>query len=162
MKKILRTAYFIGISLILFGCLLDIGKGFDLTKIIKTTPGTLFLLLMFISTFIVMFLSGEKKITLNEVNQEKIKFSSFDIERALFEKFLSEQINSEDENLKISYELIEKTITTTISVNNIQNVEVSKVVAGLKEKIEKSLQEKFEIKDEFEFKFNVIENKEKG
>lgn len=163
MKKILHLIYLISVSLLIFSCLLAVEKGFDILKMMETTSGTLFLFMLFVSTFVVMFFSKKdiQKSKVFKSESEKFHFENFEVEKQVINTLLDELINKNDEKMTVSYTIKDKTITTNLSIKKISDLKIKEYIEELKLNIEKNLDDKFGAKEEFELKFEVEENKEK-
>lgn len=158
MKKTLHLIYLIGISLLIFSSLLAVGKGYDISEVMSTTPGTIYLIVLLLSTFVEMGYLGKRKNKEKEVDSTQFSFKQYDIEKSLLEKLFSEIILMDKDNYKTSYALEDKTINIKILVKKLEDVEIAKITEQIKETVTKGLKEKFGINDEFKMKFNVVEN----
>ena len=159
MGKKVYTTYLLGNSVLLFGCLLAIGKGFDLVEVLKTKAGFLFILLLFFGTF--ALLSYSPKLNTGKTKKkspETFQFGDFEVDKKLIESFLSSLIHKDDELVKITYTMYFRLINVNVFVKKIEQVNVSELVEQLKKQIQKGLEEKFGAKEDvFEIKFNVQE-----
>ncbi|MCK1999933.1 alkaline shock response membrane anchor protein AmaP [[Brevibacterium] frigoritolerans] len=159
MNKFLHSTYLIGISLFLFGSILGTAKGFDYQALLESVPGIDYVLgLLLIAALVDLGMTGKKR-KKPTLTLEKYQFEKFEVEKQLIEKFLTDLIQKDDEKTKVTYTLVEQTISTNISIKKIGEVNVARLVEQLKDSIGKGLEEKFDIKDEFELKFTVEENK---
>lgn len=159
-NKFLHSTYLIGISLFLFGSILGTAKGFDYQAFLESVPGVDYVLgLLLIAALVDLGMTSGKKRKKPTLSLEKYQFEKFEVEKQLIEKFLSDLIQKDDEKTKVTYTLVEQTISTNISIKKIGEVNVARLVEQLKDSIGKGLEEKFDIKDEFELKFIVEENK---
>lgn len=163
MKKTLHLIYLISVSLLIFGCLLAVRKGFDILKVMETTSGTLFLFLLLVSTFVVMFFSkkANAKSKVTKTGPENIQLENFKVEKQLIETVLDGLVNKDDEKMKVSYTIEDKAIITKLAIKEINGLRIKDYIEDLKLNIERSLDEKFGAKEKFELKFEVEENKEK-
>ncbi|WP_394555478.1 hypothetical protein C1N61_28520 (plasmid) [Priestia aryabhattai] len=158
MKKFFHTVYLLGISVILFGCLLAVTKDFDILHLMNTTIGIAILVIMFAATFAVIFIySDDEKKTKKVDTEESYYFKKYEIKKQIIDEFLSNVINSSDETKVISHTMQDRLLTIDINVKKIEKVNVIILVEELRKKIESELEEKFGIKDEITLKFNVVE-----
>ncbi|NGY88875.1 hypothetical protein F6Y05_38495 [Bacillus megaterium] len=158
MKKFFHTVYLLGISVILFGCLLAVTKDFDILHLMNTTIGIAILVIMFAATFAVIFIYSDDEKKIKKVDtEESYYFKKYEIKKQIIDEFLSNVINSSDETKVISHTMQDRLLTIDINVKKIEKVNVIILVEELRKKIESELEEKFGIKDEITLKFNVVE-----
>lgn len=157
-KKFFHTVYLLGISVILFGCLLAVTKDFDILHLMNTTIGIAILVIMFAATFAVIFIYSDDEKKIKKVDtEESYYFKKYEIKKQIIDEFLSNVINSSDETKVISHTMQDRLLTIDINVKKIEKVNVIILVEELRKKIESELEEKFGIKDEITLKFNVVE-----
>ena len=160
-KKFFHIVYLLGISVILFGCLLAVTKDFDILHLMNTTIGIVILVIMFAATFAVIFIySDDEKKTKKVDTEESYYFKKYEIKKQIIDEFLSDVINSSDETKVISHTMQDRLLTVDINVKQIEKVNVINLVEDLRKKIESELDEKFGIKDEITLKFDVVEEEE--
>lgn len=161
-KKFFHIVYLLGISVILFGCLLAVTKDFDILHLMNTTIGIVILVIMFAATFAVIFIySDDEKKTKKVDTEESYYFKKYEIKKQIIDDFLSNIINSSDETKVISHTMQDRLLTVDINVKKIEKVNVINLVEKLRKKIESELEEKFGIKDEITLKFDVVEEEVK-
>jgi len=160
-KKFFHIVYLLGISVILFGCLLAVTKDFDILHLMNTTIGIVILVIMFAATFAVIFIySDDEKKTKKVDTEESYYFKKYEIKKQIIDEFLSGVINSSDETKVISHTMQDRLLTVDINVKKIEKVNVINLVEELRKEIESELDEKFGIKDEITLKFDVVEEEE--
>lgn len=160
-KKFFHIVYLLGISVILFGCLLAVTKDFDILHLMNTTIGIVILVIMFAATFAVIFIySDDEKKTKKVDTEESYYFKKYEIKKQIIDDFLSNIINSSDETKVISHTMQDRLLTVDVNVKRIEKVNVINLVEELRKKIESELEEKFGIKDEITLKFDVVEEEE--
>jgi len=159
-KKFFHTVYLLGISVILFGCLLAVSKDFDILHLMKTPIGIFLLIVMFLSTFVVMYLSSNKQSDEETTDPTgSYHFKKYEIKKQIIDEFLSGLINADDDTKEVTYTLNNDLLTVNIHIKKINKVNVIQLVEDLRKDIESKLNEKFGIKSELKLKFNVVEEK---
>ncbi|MGF7535567.1 hypothetical protein AAGG74_18095 [Bacillus mexicanus] len=161
--KYWKTFYFIAVSLLIYGCVLSLGKGFDVIKVLNTTLGEVYLFALFIATFVYMFFVGRKK-----QQTQKIRFENLNIDKELFEAWVSNVIKCDEKskNISIEYEISEalesKVLTVQLNVLDLEAVNVGDAINEIKEKFDKSLKSHFDglLKEEIKIEFEIIKKKE--
>lgn len=156
--KYWKTFYFISVSLLIFGCILALGKGFDIIKVLNTPLGQVYLFALFISTFVYMFFIGKRK------SRKKIRFENLNIDKELFENWISTIIKCEKnpEEFSIEYEIFEshnsKVLTIKLNVLDLQTVNVGQTINKIKANIDEGLKNQFVdlLKDEIDIEFEII------
>ncbi|WP_456363731.1 hypothetical protein [Priestia aryabhattai] len=162
MKKFFHTVYLLGISVILFGCLLAVSKDFNILHLMKTPIGIVVLIVMFLSTFLVMYFSSDKQSDEETTDSTgNYHFKKYEIKKQIIDEFLLGLINKNDDAKEITYVLNKDLLTVNIHIKKINDVNVIQLVEELRKDIESKLNEKFGIKGELKLKFNVVEEKKK-
>jgi len=87
-KKFFHIVYLLGISVILFGCLLAVTKDFDILHLMNTTIGIVILVIMFAATFAVIFIySDDEKKTKKVDTEESYYFKKYEIKKQIIDEF---------------------------------------------------------------------------
>lgn len=159
----IRPFYLGCISLLLFGYFLSAVKGFYLYELLDTDIGVVFIVaLLTITLFELAYLSkdGEEKKDKKVVEEDKVYFKKFAIEKQILEKVLSEGMNRDTDDITISSSVMEgNTVLITFVVKNLDKVNVSNTYKEEKTKLEKLIKEKFDIDNELKMKFEIEEKK---
>ena len=162
MKRLLNFLYFVGVSVLLFFCILSIGKGFYLDAFVRSPFGTALIVLLAIGTLLVIGFSDSVDFTTKDEeepakdNKTTLDVGNYTIEKKLIQKVLTDVIYQEDENIKVNYKWNETAVDITLEVKQLDNIKVADVAQGIEKELKVQLKEMFNIFDELDVRFTIV------